>query len=312
MESIQPSNRFFNFFIALLFALSVSLVPQMNKLASVFQLPLLVLFLRYFLAFFGILCLQAVGILKCSWKGKKKRPILLLNAAAYALSYGMQIVGVMYAPSWLGAVMFATVPIWAEILAFLLLKEHAALTQTLLVCASVAALIFMLFMQHNGNAGGITVKGFLLLVLSAIFEACSNTLIRYLRTEYTPAEISFASCGLALLLVTFVLAGSFIQTPQALSQIPETLFRPDFLLPVLYLGLFGTLLAGILKAAMLARMSALKASAWLNVASALSILFGVLLLKETLQAYQVICCIIIAGGVLGIQASKAAPHKPAS
>ena len=298
-------DRVQNFIIAILFALFVSLVPQMNRLAGAWKLPVLVLFLRYLFAFSGNICLQKAGVLHCSLKGKKKKPLLLLNAVFYVLAYALQAVGLIYAPSWLGAVMFATVPVWAEILAFIVLKEQPGFTETILVCISVAALVFMLTAGNGAGTGGITPAGFILLLLSAVSEACSNILIRYLHSEYSPAEISFSSCGLALSFVTVLLILTCIRDPGTVLRIQEAIRYPAFLLTSLYLGLFGTLGAGFLKAMLLARTSTLKASVWGNAASALSILFGVLLLKETLHSYQIVCCIVIAGSVLGIQAKKA-------
>ena len=93
------------------------------------------------------------------------------------------------------------------------------------------------------------------------------------------------------------------------SEMLQASSQPGFLLPSVYLGVGGTLGAGIFKGIILQRMSALKASAWSNVASALAIVFGVVLLRETLHGYQIICTVVIIGSVLGIQSMKTVSQK---
>ena len=289
---------------AALFALVVSFASLMNKLVSVYHLPFLVLFFRYLFSFSGSFALQKVGFLHYSYAGKGRRGLLFVNALVYAASHALQIIGLVYAPSILNAILFATVPVWAEILAFFVLKEKASLRQSVLVLISMGCLIAMLVLGQSQAVGAIHPLGFFLLLGSCIMEAVNNILIRFLKADYSPTEISFAASGIALVVCSCILALQCLGTGLSAAQLFAPAKDLSFLLPVLYLGLGCTLASGILKGVALQNMSALKASAWSNVASALSILFGVLLLKETFHSYQIFCSIGIVGSVLGIQAEK--------
>ena len=305
----NPTDKLPTQLCAVIFALLVSVVSLANKLASVYQLPFLVLFYRYLFAFLGNVIFRKVHLFSYSFHGKGRRSLLVINAFVYVTSQGLQIFGLMYAPSILFAIMFATVPIWAEILSFFILKERTGLKATLLVLVSLAALITMLLLGQKEKAGAVSLLGFILLLLSSIGEAFNNILIRFLRKEYTPMEINYCATGIALVICTLFLVFSCIRSEGMFSEMLQASSQPGFLLPSVYLGVGGTLGAGIFKGIILQRMSALKASAWSNVASALAIVFGVVLLRETLHGYQIICTVVIIGSVLGIQSMKTVSQK---
>ena len=185
---------------AVIFALLVSLVSQTNKLASVYRLPFLVLFFRYLFSFSGNFLMQRLGVLHCSYRGKGQRLLLLVNAIVYTSAHALQIWGLLFAPSILFAILFATVPVWVQILAFFILKERPGLPATLLVLVSLAALVIMILLGQNEKMGAISPLGFALLLMSCILEAGNNTLVRFLRKEYSPVEISFSASGIAFTL----------------------------------------------------------------------------------------------------------------
>ena len=290
---------------AILFALSISILSQMNKIASTWQLPFLVFFFRYMFAFGGNFVSQRLGLFQCTYAGKTRKPLLTLNAIIYTSSHALQVIGLAYAPSLLFAILFATVPIWTEIIAFFILKEYPGLKATVLVIISLAALIIMLILNQHEKMGAVNPLGFIILLISCILEAFNNTLIRFLRDQYTSMEINFYATGTGFFLCTLLLVGSCIMTPGLAGKMIATIPHASFLLPSIYLGLIGTFIAGILKGILLQRMNALTASAWSNVSSALSIIFGVVFLHETLHGYQIVCTIVIIASVLGIQAVKA-------
>ena len=117
-------------------------------------------------------------------------------------------------------------------------------------------------------------------------------------------EISFSSGMISLGLVGMILFIQIISGSLTLGEIFLPLQDGKFLIAAVYLGLGCTLTSGLLKGYILQHMSALKASAWSNVTTAIAVFAGVVILKEPFHLYQIICTIGILSGVIGIQICK--------
>lgn len=289
---------------AVCFASVVAFASIANKMCTPYAVPVLVLFCRYLLSFTGNLALQKLGVIRVSVKGKGQKRNLVITAVVYVASHLSQIVGLMYAPSIYGGITFATVPIWAEVLALVILKEKTTMKQNLFMMISILSVIAMLLIGSRDGMGTFSMKGFVFLLMGCFCEAVNNVMIRFLKREYTAMEISFTSGAISLVLIAVVFV---IQMVTGIMT-PEMIFTPlkdvKFLLGVVYLGIGCTLVSGLTKGYILQHMSALKASAWSNVSTALTVIAGVVIMKEPFYLYQAVCTIGIVGGVIGIQICK--------
>lgn len=254
---------------------------------------------RYNFALLALLLLVVFRVARLDLRGRPKKN-LFLTAGFYIGFMVLQVAGLYFSTSIEGSIIFAVVPIIAQIIASLFLGEKATLLQNLFVCLSVAALVIMILM---GSADiSFHPVGILLLTLSSVSMAISNVYMRYVRDQYRPMEISAAIIigGCVVFNLAFLVYGLF-------SGNLRTYFEPfryrEFIIATAYLGVGCILLSAQLMSYLLSKMAAVKATIFGNVSTAISIVAGVLVLGETLRSYHIICTGLIIAGVIGLSFS---------
>ena len=258
--------------------------------------PVETLTYRFNFAFLASLIVVAAGILKIDVKGKSKRN-LTLTAGLYLGFMVFQTIGLVFSTSVESGIIFAIIPILAKIIAGVFLKEATSWKQNVFVCLSMAAVITMLVL----GATDLTVNtlGLMILLISSLCLALSNVMMRYVRTVYSPFEISFFITGGGCLL--FNLATIIIGIKNGtLGDYFAPLSHVNFIIATAYLGVLSTLVSALIMAYMLANMEAVKATIFGNVSAAISIVAGVIVLGEPLQVYHIVCACLIIAGVIGL------------
>lgn len=254
---------------------------------------------RYNFALLGLIFILVFKIAKINLRGKPKRD-LLLTAGFYVGFMVLQVIGLSFATSIEGSIIFAIIPIIVKIIASLFLGENSTIMQNIFVCLTVAALIIMIIMGSTEMT--FNLMGTTILLLSSIAMAISNVFMRYVRDQYKPIEISAA-----------IIAGGFIVfniaaiTRGLATGTLDSYFAPfkypAFIIATLYLGVGCILLSAQLMSYSLSKMEAVKATIFGNLSTAISIIAGVIILGEPLFPYHIICTILIVIGVIGLSLS---------
>lgn len=251
---------------------------------------------RYNFALLALLLFIALRIARMDLRGKPKKN-LLLTAGFYVGFMVLQVIGLYFSSSIEGSIIFAVVPIIAQIIASVFLGEKSTLWQNIFVCLSVVSLIIMVVLGSSSME--FHIGGIVLLILSSISMAASNVFMRYVREQYKPIEISAAIIigGCIVFNLAFLVYGLF-------SGSLHTYFEPfrhkEFIIATAYLGVGCILLSAQLMSYLLSKMAAVKATIFGNVSTAISIVAGVLVLGEPLRSYHIICTILIIASVIGL------------
>lgn len=251
---------------------------------------------RYNFAFLGMLGLLVIKGKQLRFKGKKKKN-LFYTAFFYIGFIVLQAIGLIYTTSIVSGIVFALVPIIAKIIASVFLGEKSTGTQNFFVLVSVGALIIMILLNAKGIDANMI--GTILLLLSSTSMAVSNVYMRYVRGTFSPMEISFAISLIGFSCFNIVTIINELRTG-TLTDYFQVLNNPGFLIASGYLGIFCTLITAFLISYMLANMEAVKATIFGNLSTAISLIAGVVLLKEPLEIYHIICTALIILGVVGV------------
>lgn len=263
---------------------------------------------RYNFALLALALLFVFRIVKIDLRGRSKKN-LILTAAFYIGFMILQVVGLCFATSIEGSIIFAIVPILAQIIAALFLGERATLVQNLFVCLTVASLILMILAGSTDIS--FHLGGIVLLLLSSISMAVSNVFMRYVRAQYRPIEISAAIIigGCIVFNIAFLVYGAF-------SGNLNTYFEPfrhrEFIIAAAYLGVGCILASAQMMSYLLSKMEAVKATVFGNVSTAISIVAGALVLGEPLFWYHIVCTAFIIIGVVGLSFSGQRQKKEQS
>lgn len=251
---------------------------------------------RFNFALLALVLLAVFKVIKIELKGKPKKN-LILTAGFYIGFMLFQVVGLYYATSIEGSIIFAMVPIMVQIIAAVFLGEKSNWLQNVFVCVSVAALIVMVVLGSTEIS--FSPLGIILLFISSILMALNNVFMRYVRNQYKPIEISAAIIigGFVVFNILFFING-FISPEQ------RGYFEPfqytEFIVATFYLGVGCILLSAQIMAYMQSKLQAAKASVFGNVSTAISIVAGAAILGEPLYTYHIICTVLIIAGAVGL------------
>jgi drug/metabolite transporter (DMT)-like permease len=236
---------------------------------------------------------------KWSYRGKPIFQALLL-ATLYPIAFFLlQTVGLNYADSSEGGILFAFTPVLTVFLASLFLKEATTLLQKLSIVLSVLGVVLIFILKGSmGSLDRSSFLGIFLLFLSCVSMAGYNVWARSLLRTFRPAEISYM-----MLSVGFVafLAASLIDhgTAGTLDQFMAPLASGSFIASILYLGVLSSLVTSLSANYALSKLEASRLSVFSNLSTVVSIGAGAMFLGEDIKTYHVLGSLLILLGVVG-------------
>ena len=250
---------------------------------------------RFNFALLALIILAVTKVVKLELRGKPKRN-LLITASFYIVFILFQVMGMYYATSIEGSIIFAAVPIMVQIIAAVFLHEKPTWVQTAFILLSVCSLMIMVVLGSNEIT--FNPLGVILIFISSIAMALNNVCSRYVRNQYTPIELSGAIIILGTIVfnLIFIVRGFFVDQQGYF----EPLQHLEFTIATCYLGVGCILLTAQIMAYMQCKLQSAKAAVFGNVGTAISILAGALILGEHLYVYHIVCSVLIVAGALGL------------
>lgn len=220
-------------------------------------------------------------------------PLTLLYPTLFFM---FQIFGLVYSSSSEAGIIQATIPIFTMVLASIFLKEYSTHLQKVSILLSVLGVIF-LFVMNGVNIDGYSVKGTVLILLSALAASSYNVLARKLTKQYSLFFLTYVMTGFitfnSIAITNHLIASSF-------TNFLSPFLNTSFLASILYLGILSSLCTSFLSNYALSIMDASKMSVFSNLATLITMMAGVIFLNEKLQYYHILGAILILTGVIGV------------
>jgi len=213
------------------------------------------------------------------------------------LAFLCQTIGLMYMPSTEAGIIQALIPVFAAIIAFLVLRERLRPTQVACVALSVGGIIFITVMQ-GASAAAFDIRGTLLMLISSVSIASYNVLTRKYVRQNSPLFLAFAVTFLGMILFNGISIGMRV-AGGTLTSYFEALIQPHYAAAILYLGVAASAGTTMLASYALKYIEAAKVSVFVNLGAVITIFVGVIFLGEAVYWYHIVGAAIIIGGVLG-------------
>ena len=268
-----------------------------TKIALTVSSPLDILAYRFTTAFLAVLVLIILKFFKLNYNIARIKRIIPLALLYPMLFFALQTFGLQYATSVEAAIMSASAPIFTLILARIFLNEKTNILQKISIVSSVSGVIFITLMKgadfEFNNIIGIT-----LLLLSNISLAGYSVMARILTRDFSNIELSFMMIIISFITFNAMAIGRHL-LDGSLANFIVPLFSLKFIIAIAYLGVLSSLVTSILTNYILSKIEASKMSVFSNLGTVISIVAGVLFLKEKLYYYHIIGSILIISGVIG-------------
>lgn len=294
---MDENNKRSAYIAALSYAVIVGLSFLFTKIALGVSNPIDILAHRFIASFIAIslpILFKLVPINLDKERIKKVLPLAILYPLCF---FGFQTFGLQYATSSEAGILLASAPIFTMIMASYFLNEKSNTYQKLSIIVSLIGVLYITFMKGS-TIDLANIKGIILLLLSALSFSGYGILARKLTKDYTVIELSFIMVTISFIVFTSLaiiknLAGGTI------GQFFQPLANIKFIISILYLGVLSTLGTSLLTNYALSKLEASKMIVFSNLGTVISIVAGVIFLKEKIFYYHIIGSLMIIGGVLG-------------
>lgn len=280
---------------ATLFGFSFLAVKLGVSHASVFTL----LSWRFTMAFLAMRLCVALGFFKLDLKGKSLWPLVVISLFQPLLYFIAETYGIQLTSASESGTIIACIPLVTLLLMPILCREQPTRRQWISIAVSVAGVI--LVGATKGAEASFSLLGYLLLLLAAVGDAVFLNLSRRFG-GYTGVEKSYVMSGFGALGFT---AAALIEHG-ARGTMGEFLLLPfqdtGFLLGCLYLSVGCSVAAFILRNVAVSRLGPGRTGSFAGVSTLVSVLAGVLLLRERFSLLQGAGTLLVLAGVYGANA----------
>ncbi|MCY9384284.1 DMT family transporter [Bacillus inaquosorum] len=294
---------------AILYSFIIGLSFLFVKIALQTAEPFDILAHRFTIAFVTATVPVLFGWVKLSIRVKDVIAILPLALLYPALFFSFQAFGLVYSSSSEAGIIQAAIPIFTMVFASYVLKERSTWMQKGFTVLSVAGVMFI-FVMKGVDVESASLKGSLLILLSALSSAMYNTAARKMTQRFKLTELTYIMSAIG-----FVAFNAIALVRHGAAGTAGTYFQPfrepGFVLAIVYLGVLSSLVTSFLSNYTLSRIEAFKMSAFNHVSTIVTMIAGVVILDESLAWYHLAGAVCIIIGVLGsnINLQKKKKHQ---
>ena len=267
-----------------------------SKMALAVAHPLVILAVRFAVAFLVLNLLLLTGKIKLSFKGKPKGKLIAMGMAQPFLYFIFELYGLSLVSSALSGVIIALVPVGVMLLATAFLKEKPTILQGICTLLSIIGVSAISIISNDGSKNHFL--GILLLVGAVICASVFNVLSRGESERFSPFERTYIMFLLGC--VGFNILALSVLKGQFLSQLTSAFTEPSFIIAIVYLAIVSSVGAFILYNYSTTVIPAVQSSSFSNIITVVTVLAGVILLNESFSALEYILCAFIILGVWGV------------
>ena len=257
--------------------------------------PMILLCVRFSVTFILLNLLVLFRVMKLNLKNKNLLGLILLGIIQPVLYFVFENYGLKYTTTSFTGLISSISPIFTALLGVVMLREKPNLKQWVGIGLSITGVM----MVSLGSTGGVnTPIGCLCLLLAYLMGALYNVLVRKLSKEFSAFEITYVmfTVGVAFFAVlAFVTHGS-----QTVPMITTALGSGKFIVSCLYLGGAASVGAYMLGNYALGHLPVTRASVFNSFATIVSILSGVIIMRDPFTWVSALAFALILLGVWSV------------
>ena len=231
--------------------------------------------------------------------------VLLLGIVQPVAYFIFENYGILYTSSAVAGTIIAAVPVCCILMDVLVLHEKVTLKQVLCAVCAIGGVALI----SAGGAVMVSALGMLFLLLTMLSDTLYYGISHSAAKLFTPFEMTYVMfvVGMVVFIPVALLHAGGLTSPMIL----EPLQDGQFWLAVLYLGLLSSVMAyGLLNFAN-SHLSVSETSLFSNVTTVVSVLAGVVLLKEPFSVWQMlgVAIILVCVFVANVSGKETGSHS---
>ncbi len=255
--------------------------------------PMMLITLRLLIAS-GLLF--AVSKLSGKFQTIRKRDFKLFLLLAFFepfIYYVGETYGLTMVQSTLAAVIVSTIPLFAPMLAFVILRERIGLFNVLGILVSLLGVFFVVY--EPGGGFSANPWGIALLFLAVFAAICYATTLRKISTHYSTLNVIFyqSLLGLIFFIPTFLIADY--------AKLQQVQVSVESLLALFMLSVFASVIAFVLFAWAVRKVGVARTNVFVNLIPVFTAVFSWLILGEIITVLKWVGIVV---AVLGLFVSQ--------
>jgi drug/metabolite transporter (DMT)-like permease len=248
--------------------------------------------------------LFVVGRLTGKFQMVRKKDIkmfLLLALFEPFIYYVGETYGLTLVESTLASVIVSTIPLFAPLLAFVVLGEKISLANILGILVSLTGVFFVIYEPNGGfhaNPWGVA-----LLFLAVFAAICYATTLRKISSYYNTLNVIFYQSlfGLLYFIPTFLIVDA--------SKISSMKVSGEALLALFMLSVFASVIAFVLFAWAVRKVGVSRTNVFVNLIPVFTAILAWLILNENITLLKWIGIVVVVGGLFVSQSGKISFNK---
>lgn len=304
LSDITRGTRFMNnnqkiipYLTALLSSFIFGFSFLFSKKALAIVSPFTLLSFRFLTAFAIMSLLIGLKVIKVSYKNKPIKLLAILGLVEPVIYFIFETYGLNRTASSVGGLMIALIPIGVTILGIYFLNEVPRKKQVLSIIVSVSGVMLITVCGDSGT-GETSVLGVLLLLGAVLSAGIFNIISRKISKYFTPMEITYFMMFEAAIIFNAISIGSYLVKGE-MNLYFQPITNVAFIESILYLGILSSIVAYFLINYSLSKLPASRTSVFSNISTIVSIVAGVIFLKENFEIYHIVGSALILLGVWG-------------
>ena len=255
---------------------------------------------RFTLGFLVLSILLLLGFQRVNYRGKPVYLLLLCGLLNPLTSQVLETTATTYAPTSQIAVFHSLIPILIVLMSIPINRELPTRRQVFFMIMSVSGLLLINLV--GGQMEGATLLGLILIISAVTVISVQRIFIRRATAHFTPFETIYVSTGMGALgfSVTTLLRHA---AQGRLGNFFEGLWTPDFVIPILYMGILSCVVAFLCLTYAAGRLPIAVSSSTNVLSSVIAIFVGIFILNEIFRPIDVTGAVITFLGILGMSLS---------
>lgn len=268
-----------------------------SKLGLEVMTPIELIAFRFLLAALTMTTLKVFKIIKVDLKGKNIKMVLLTSFCEPVLYFFFESMGINMTSTSEAGLMISLIPVFVAIFSMIFLHEKLKLSQLCFIVLSVGGVVFINMMKDSLSLSG-NFLGIIFLFLAIISSSFYNIGSKKSSVNFTPIEITYIMMWVGAISFNIILTVTNL-IKGTMNSYFAPLANSQSVIPLLYLGILSSIIAFFMVNYTISKIPVSQSAVFANLCTIVSILAGVLILKEDFFWYDFIGAIMILVGVWG-------------
>lgn len=260
----------------------------------------MLLAIRFLTAMLVMLLLVVTGVFSIDLRGKPVGKFLLLGLCQPVIYFICETAGIQYTNSSFAGIMISLIPIVTVIMSAIFLHEKVKLSIVGWILCSVVGVFIISSAQTS--SGAIQLKGVFYLLGAVISAGVFYLISRSVAGAFTPFERTFIMMVMGCVYFTGKAAVS--AGPEFFPMLKAGVVDAGVMIPVLYLAVISSVGAFLLQNFAITYLDVATAIVFENIIPIVSVVAGIVFLKEPFSAMQLAGIVLILLGVWKVSSAE--------